>query len=395
MIGTSRLRSPLAFSELLFERMIPINAAIKKLALYEFRYALENLYPEDGWDSVELDQEEAIERVISQRDFYEAIQAKPREKDRIVLDEKIAALTRMLFAGLVRGAYRQSWVNKFFYFDLRGFYFLPRTVYFTESGLAHFGGKPFRSFEPRQKQFEHVQDIGYLDFQEANREIDHAFIEMIQTLIKVRGTPMLITLAGPTAAGKTEVTERLLDTFEKMGKQTTSIEMDNFLLDRDFRDNKPMGKETTHFRLFKQCLLEILQGKKITIPRYDSLSASSSHDLDGNLKPGCFPLEIEPADIIFLEGNFPFQMDEIASLIGIKVVYLTDDPIRLKRKWKRDIDYRKNYDPAHFRNRFFKTQFQRAEDVYRPQIEKCDIVVDTTGAALWITPEISEILRRN
>jgi uridine kinase len=117
--------------------------------------------------------------------------------------------------------------------------------------------------------------------------------------------------------------------------------------------------------------------------------------LDGNLKPGCFPLEIEPADIIFLEGNFPFQMDEIASLIGIKVVYLTDDPIRLKRKWKRDIDYRKNYDPAHFRNRFFKTQFQRAEDVYRPQIEKCDIVVDTTRAALWITPEISEILRRN
>jgi hypothetical protein len=248
MIGTSRLRSPLAFSELLFERMIPINPAIKKLALYEFRYALENLYLEAGWDSVELDQEEAIERVISQRDFYEAIQAKPREKDRIVLDEKIAALTRMLFAGLVRGAYRQSWVNKFFYFDLRGFYFLPRTVYFTESGLAHFGGKPFRSFEPRQKQFEHVQDIGYLDFQEANREIDHAFIEMIQTLIKVRGTPMLITLAGPTAAGKTEVTERLLDTFEKMGKQTTSIEMDNFLLDRDFRDNKPMGKETTHFQ---------------------------------------------------------------------------------------------------------------------------------------------------
>jgi hypothetical protein len=35
-------------------------------------------------------------------------------------------------------------------------------------------------------------------------------------------------------------------------------------------------------------------------------------------------------------------MEEIANLIGVKVVYLTDDPIRLKRKWKRDIDYRKS-----------------------------------------------------
>jgi uridine kinase len=392
MEGTSRLRSPLAFSRILFERMVPLNPAIQKLALYEFRYAIEPLYPELGWDSIELDREAEIERTIRQRDFYDSIEAKPREKDRIVLDKSITRLTRMLFAGLVRGEYSQEWVNRFFYFDLRGFYFLPRTVYFTETALAHFGGKPFRSFEPRQKRFEDYQGIGYLDFQESNQEIDQALIESIQKLIEVRGTPILITLAGPTAAGKTEITERLLEAFDKMGKQTTTIEMDNFLLDRDFRDNKPMGKETTHFGLFKQCLLEILQGKKITIPRYDSLSATSSHDLEDNLRPGCVPLEVKPADIIFLEGNFPFQIEETSSLIGLKIVYLTDDPIRLKRKWKRDIDYRKSYDPAHFRNRYFKTQFQRAEDVYRPQIEKCDLVVDTTSAALWVTPEMAQIL---
>ena len=392
MEATSRLRSPLQFSRILFERMIPINPAIKKLALYEFRYAIEPLYPEAGWDSVELEKEEEIERMIRRRDFYDSIETKPCEKDRIVLDQSIARLTCMLFGGLVRGEYSQAWVNKLFYFDVRGFYFLPRTIYFTEAAIAHFGGKPYRCFEPRQKQFENCQDIGYLDFQEANAEIDQALIESIQRLIEVRGTPILITLAGPTAAGKTEITERLLDTFDRMGKQTTTIEMDNFLLDRDFRDNKAMGKETTHFKLFKESLLEILQGRKITIPRYDSLSASSSHDLGGNLRPGCFPLEIQPADIIFLEGNFPFQMEEISGLIGLKVVYLTDDPIRLKRKWKRDIDYRKSYDPAHFRNRFFKTQFQRAKDVYRPQIEKCDLVADTTAAALWATPEMIDIL---
>jgi uridine kinase len=395
MAGTSRLRSPLPFSEALYDRMLPINPAIQKLARYEFHFALETLYPEAGWDSVELDPQEAIEWLIGKREFYEAIQTKPREKDRIVLDGSIARLTRMLFVGLVRGQYQHAWVNKLFYFDLRGFYFLPRTIYFTAAGLAHLGGKPFRCFEARQKQFEQVQDIGYCDFMVANAEIDLALSECIQKLIAVRGTPMLITLAGPSAAGKTEIAERLLDTFTKKGMKTGTIEMDNFLFDRDFRDKKPMGKETIHFELFKRSLQEILQGKKITIPRYDSLSATSSHDLEGNLRPGCLPLEIDPADIIFLEGNFPFQMEEISGLIGLKIVYLTDDPVRLKRKWKRDIDYRKSYDPAHFRNRFFQTQFLRAEDCYRPQIEKCDIVVDTTGAALWATPDIARIVDQN
>jgi len=154
-----------------------------------------------------------------------------------------------------------------------------------------------------------------------------------------------------------------------------------------------MGKETIHFTLFKRSLLEILEGKKITIPRYDSLSASSSHDLDGNLKPGGIPVIIEPADIIFIEGNFPFLYKEVLHLIGIKVVYLTDDPIRLKRKWRRDIDYRRKYEPTYFRNRFFKDQFIMAEIAYRPQMEVCDILVDTTGATLWVAPDVIRLIQ--
>jgi uridine kinase len=173
--------------------------------------------------------------------------------------------------------------------------------------------------------------------------------------------------------------------------------MDNFLTDRDYREEKGIftqGKEALHFELFKQSLEDITRGKKISIPRYDFVFATSSHDLDGNLKPSGVPIEIEPADIIFIEGNFPFLLGEVVHLIGIKVVYLTDDPIRLKRKWKRDIDYRKKYEPTYFRNRFFKDQFIMAEIAYRPQMEVCDICVDTTGAALWTTPGVAEILAR-
>jgi uridine kinase len=388
MKGSARLKSPLEFSERLYQCIIPINAGVSRLALYEFRYALESLNPADGWEAVLLEEPEEIEARIGQRAFYKSIQLKPREKDRIILDTKITQLTRMLMAGLVYKKYTAAWVNRFFYFDIRGFYFLPRTVYFTEAGLAHFGGKPYRQFEPRQKRFDTVQDLGYLDFQEANAEIDQAFIQLVDQLITIKGTPILVTLAGPTAAGKTEITERMLDYFMKTGKKTTTIEMDNFLMDREYREGKSIDKTTIHFELFIKSLQEILQGKASAIPCYDSLDSTSSHDLDGNLRPGRHPLQVEPGDIIFLEGNFPFQIPEIRSMIHLMVIYLTDDPIRLKRKWKRDVDYRKTYDPAHFRNRYFVTQFLRADDCFRALIETSDVVVDTTGATLWITPEI-------
>jgi len=96
--------------------------------------------------------------------------------------------------------------------------------------------------------------------------------------------------------------------------------------------------------------------------------------------------------VVFIEGNMPFLLEEVAPLIGIRVVYLTDDAIRLKRKWRRDIDYRKKYEPTYFRNRFFREQFPMAQQCYVPQMEVCDMVVHTTGAALWVTPEVAEIL---
>jgi uridine kinase len=297
--------------------------------------------------------------------------------------------------GLVTQEYSQEWVATHFYFDIRGFYFLHRTTYFTEKVLAHFGGQPYRRFEQKQKEFEGWQSVGYKAFREANTEVDQLFIQSVMKLIAARGTPILIAIAGPTAAGKTEIVERLTHAFQQAGRKTTSIELDHFMTDRDYREAHGIdsqGKAALHFELFKQALEDITHGKKISVPRYDFIYATSSHDLDGHLKPDGVPIEIEPADIIFIEGNFPFLIEETLHLIGIKVVYLTDDPVRLKRKWRRDIDYRKKYEPTYFRNRYFKDQFIMAEIAYHPQMETCDMTVDTTGAALWTTPEIAKIL---
>ena len=230
-----------------------------------------------------------MEKQIQDPHFYTAIQVKPRVGDRIVLDPAIERLTNMLFVGLVTGEYPVEWVLAHFYFDIRSFTFLTRTHYFTAEVVAHLGGAPLLTFERRQRCFDRCQSIGYKAFKEANAEVDQAFIEAVHRLVMAKGTPIVLAVAGPTAAGKTEIVDRLRSFFHQAGRRVTSIEMDNFLTDRDYREEKgihTLGREAIHYELFKASLAAICRGEKITIPRYDFVYATSSHDLDGTLKPG-------------------------------------------------------------------------------------------------------------
>lgn len=390
------LEDKTAFSLQLYPILVQINPGVAQLEMYEFQYCLTNLIPEQGWGSIHPRSTTEMESIVESRAFYDSIQIKPIVNGKIILDKKIELLTQELLVGLCSGEYAPNWVNTHFYFDLRGFFFLHRTCYYSDTIKQHLGGQAFKSFEARQKTLAAYQDISYKQFKEANHDLDCYFIECILQLLKKKGTPIIIAIAGQTAAGKTEIVEQLKDKLRLSGLHVTSIELDNFLTDRDYREEKGIftqGKQAFHFDLMQQALIDIRAGKQISIPRYDFVAATSSHDLQGQLKLDGKPLQVEPADIIFIEGNFPFLEPEIAQLIGIKVIYITDDEIRLKRKWKRDIDYRKKYEPNYFRNRFFKDQFIMAEIAYRPQMASCDILVDTTAGKLWATPEVQEMIK--
>ncbi|MHB8135405.1 MAG: uridine kinase family protein [Anaerolineaceae bacterium] len=380
------------FSRILFEKMKQINPGIQELEFYEFVYGLDNLVPDQGWYSISLEDIQTIELKISQKEFFTSLKNKPVKNNKFVLDELIIGLSQMLLKGLVTDYYSITWLNSKFYFDIRSFIFFPRTQYFSQEVLTHFGGVPFRSFEKKQEQFSSFLEIGYKDFKAANTDVDHAFIDMVEKLVQVKNHPFLLTLAGPTAAGKTEIVSRLKDQLSRKGFTVATVEMDNFNNDKEYRDTRANILETIHFEAFTQSIQSILTGKKINIPRYDFYKGISSHDPNGNIRPGSSCIEIDPADIIFLEGNFPFHLPEISHLIGVKIVYLTDDEIRLKRKWKRDIDLRKKYDPVNFVNRYFRTQFIRAEEIYLPLMKICDMVVDTTAANIWVTTKLRESL---
>ncbi len=395
MSNASILNDPELFSRVLFDKMKKVNPGLHDLALYEFVYALDNLIPESGWNNVSIPTMEEIETSVRQHGFFSGIQLKPLRGNQIVLDQTIVQLAQTLFKGLVTDAYPVQWVNKLFYFDIRGFLFLVRTDYFPPDVCRHLNQKPYIQFVQKQKVFENRQDIGLREFIKANEEIDQAFIHIIQTLVETAPVPFLLTLAGPSGSGKTEIVQRLRESFQQRGKSISSIEMDNFYKDGNFRDGKVLDQNVIHFEIFRNSLQKIMQGQTANIPRYDFITTSSSHDLEGNLRPGQSPIQIEPADIIFLEGNFPFHLPEIAQWMGLKIVYLTDDPVRLKRKWRRDIDYRKKYDQVYFCNRYFRTQFLRAEEVYHPLMTICDLVVDTTRAAIWTTSNLAQNIDHN
>lgn len=384
---------PPDFSAVLYGVMPSLNPAVADMELEEFRYALDGVTPPAGWPSVSLATPAAIERQVNDYCFYAAVRLHP--SGGAVLDEPVLALTQMLFVGLVTGRYPVDWVNRHFFFDVRGFFFLHRSEYFTEKSTARLGGCPYRSFEPRQKSFDRLQSVGYQAFKAANEEVDRCFLQMLHSLVAIQGAPIMIAIAGPTAAGKTEIVARARSEFEAAGKPVTTLEMDHFLIDRDYREANgidSLGQTALHYPLLLQCLNDLLRGQTATSPRYDFIQATSSHDRHGKLKAGSQPIEIQPADIVFVEGNFPFLLPEMADLVGLKVIYLTADDVRLKRKWKRDMDYRKKYRLDYFLNRYFREQFLMAAAAYIPQLEVCDLAVDTTRAEIWATPAIRRLL---
>ena len=391
----SALKNNDLFSEKLFEKMVALCPALNDLELFEFRYCLETITPEQGWQSVELKSKDEIEQMVNSAAFYSGIQLKPKLDNRPTMDPQILSLLRMLFVGLTTGDYPTDWVEKHFTFDPRGFYFIHRSEYYTENIIAHLGGKPFLAFDRLQNHFQNLPAVGYKDFKKANEEVDEAFIRIVHSLVEKIGTPILIAIAGQTAAGKTEIVERLQQAFQSTGKSISGLEIDHFLTDRDYREAHgidSLGQEALHFEMLTRALEDLRAGRAAMTPQYDFISATSSHALDGKLKPGRDTMRIEPADIIFMEGNFPFLLPEIAALTGIKVMYITDDAVRLKRKWRRDMDFRKKYELYYFLNRYFREQFLMAEQVYKPQMELSDLVVDTSRAEIWATPAIQALL---
>ncbi|MDR1379184.1 MAG: nucleoside kinase [Synergistaceae bacterium] len=124
-------------------------------------------------------------------------------------------------------------------------------------------------------------------------------ISRIAEEIASRPEVKVVTLAGPSASGKTTFSERLKIQLIVCGKKPVTLPMDNYF--RDLRDAPRDEKgdfdheilEALDLDLLKNDLTAILQGEEIVTPRYDFLK--------GRKEPGKV-IKLGSEDILIMEG---------------------------------------------------------------------------------------------
>ncbi|MBH0332064.1 uridine kinase [Brevibacillus brevis] len=148
------------------------------------------------------------------------------------------------------------------------------------------------------------------------------------------GNPVLIGVAGGSGSGKTTVAKELYRQFQN--DSVTMIEQDSYYKDQSHLS--PEERALTNYDhpfafdndLLLAHLQELMQGKAIQKPIYDF----KVH----NRKPE--QIQVDPKDVIILEGMLILEDERIRNLMDIKVFVDTDADVRIARRIVRDIEER-------------------------------------------------------
>lgn len=147
--------------------------------------------------------------------------------------------------------------------------------------------------------------------------------------------PILITIAGGTASGKTTVVHEIMDYFDS--KDVMVICQDNYYKSQDQMTIEERKKTNyDHPNSFDMDLLfddlkNLLSGNTIYSPVYD-FKEHTRKKLEAN--------EIHPSKVIILEGILALYDKRIRDISNILIYVESDPDIRFIRRLKRDINER-------------------------------------------------------
>lgn len=201
---------------------------------------------------------------------------------------------------------------------------------------------------------------------------------------------MLVAITGGSGAGKTTVAMKIKERFDE---KCVVIDMDNYYKDlepgvdpREFNFDSPKALD---LELFEEHLRMLKEGKKVRIPVYNMVTYRR--------EKGIFN-EIEPKDLIVVEGLFVIYTPSLRSLFDFKVYVDAPADERLIRRIERDTkergrsiesileQYRKFVAPS------FRTFIE-------PQKYYCDLVLPWGGkneiGLSIIINAIENLLKRN
>ena len=148
--------------------------------------------------------------------------------------------------------------------------------------------------------------------------------------------PVVIGIAGGSASGKTSIAKELYDIFNEEMKKVAIIRQDDYYKDQSHMTMEERVKTNyDHPFAFDNDLLvshldALLRYESINKPTYDFVNHTRS-DVTEN---------IDPLDVIILEGLFVLENEDIRRRLDIKIFVDTDADIRFIRRLTRDVNER-------------------------------------------------------
>lgn len=146
--------------------------------------------------------------------------------------------------------------------------------------------------------------------------------------------PVVIGVAGGSGSGKTSVTKAIYESFK--GHSITMIQQDYYYKDQsDLPFEERLKTNYDHPLAFDNDLLiehleKLLRYEPIEKPVYDYSLHTRSEEV----------IEVEPKDVIILEGILVLEDERLRNLMDIKLFVDTDADIRIIRRMSRDIKER-------------------------------------------------------
>ncbi|KAK7316150.1 hypothetical protein VNO77_34923 [Canavalia gladiata] len=184
--------------------------------------------------------------------------------------------------------------------------------------------------------------------------------------------PFFIGVAGGTASGKTNVCHMI--TTQLHDRRVVLINQDSFyysLSDKilqkvnDYNFDHPDAFDT---KLMLSCLEKLKCGQPVTIPNYDM-------NCHKRIEP---ERQVQPADIIILEGILILHDSRVRDLLNMKIFVDEDSDVRLTRRVQRlAIERGRNIENVLDQySRFVKPSF---EDFVLPTKKHADIIIPHAG----------------
>jgi len=190
--------------------------------------------------------------------------------------------------------------------------------------------------------------------------------------------PIVIAIAGGSAAGKGYISKQLSDKLTSMGKKTIHISQDNFYRNKTPEEMELIKQDNFNFdvpdliddKAFCKVLVDLINGKDVTLPIYSFITTN----IIGQKK-----ITNDNYDVIIVEGLFILYYKYMFEYFDIKVFVDTKDEIRCKRRITRDMSSRKPMSDEKFMDGYMKFVVSGYNKYIYPTKSNADIIISGDG----------------